>query len=470
MNAALTALDVVPGGYRPRSPAPRVTGIALVLAMCTAALGSARAGGLALPVRGVRSLERAGALIAGADDVDALWLDPAGLARLAGDGHRALLFDAAYVYQTVDYARIDAGGAVLPAVSNQQPGQPLPTLAGALGIGDRLVIAGGIAAPYTAPHRYDASGSQRYDSVSLDSAAFVYITVGAAYKVTDQLRIGATLTDVYSKIALQIVASGCPPGATCAPEDRAFDMRLSQDQTDFVAPTGSLGVQYDASPAATLGLAVQAPSRVSAPGTLTAQLPSAAAFDGAQQLGNRAQLSMTLPAAIRAGVELRPVPALRVEAALDVELWSMHDAITLAPDHVQIQTSGGTYELGQLEIPRHYRTSFAPSVAVEWHGPGVMLGAGYSYETAAAPAGTVSVLTVDAPKHLIGFGGGYEADGWQIGAAAGFAALADVGVALADAQVPQLAPLRTQPLETAVNAGTYKSRYWMAGLRFARQF
>ena len=42
----------------------------------------ARAGGMLLPVRGVRTVERAGALIAGADDADALWLDPAGLAHL----------------------------------------------------------------------------------------------------------------------------------------------------------------------------------------------------------------------------------------------------------------------------------------------------------------------------------------------------------------------------------------------------
>ena len=64
----------------------------------------ARAGGMLLPVRGVRTVERAGALIAGADDADALWLDPAGLAHLTGDGKIQLLFDAAFVSQSVDYA------------------------------------------------------------------------------------------------------------------------------------------------------------------------------------------------------------------------------------------------------------------------------------------------------------------------------------------------------------------------------
>jgi len=447
--------------------------VAVLLVVCAAARESP-AGGMVLPVRGMRTVERAGALIAGADGADALWLDPAGLATLAGDGHRQLLFDAAYVYQTVDYARLDAGGNALPSVSNHQPGQPIPTLAGALGIGDRLVVAGGIAAPYSAPHRYDSDGAQRYASVSLESAALVYVTVGAAYKVSDQLRIGATVTDVVSKLVSQIVVSGCPAQTTCAAEDRAFDMLVAQAQTDYVAPTGSLGVQYEVARMVTLGLAVQAPSRVSAPGTFTAQLPSAAVFDGARQVGDQAKLSFTLPAAVRAGIEWRPIPTLRIEAALDVELWSMHDTITLAPHDVRIENAAGgaTYAFGDLVIPRSYKNSFAPSLGIEWHGPNIALGGGYSYETAAAPTGTVSVLTVDSAKHLLGIGGGYDADGWEIGASAGLVLLAEVHVSLASAEVPALAPLRdasSDPIQ-GINAGTYKSHYIIAGLRFARRF
>jgi long-chain fatty acid transport protein len=99
-----------------------------------------------------------------------------------------------------------------------------------------------------------------------------------------------------------------------------------------------------------------------------------------------------------------------------------------------------------------------------------MLGAGYSYETAAAPRGYVSVLTVDAAKHLLGFGGGYEADGWQIGGSVGVALLASVDVPMADAKIPQLTPIRDQPGAVMVNAGSYKSRYLLAGVRVARSF
>lgn len=430
----------------------------------------AAAGGLALPIHGVRSLERGGALIAGADDADALWLNPGGLGHLAGDRKQALLFDVALVYQAVDYTRLDASGASFPRQANQQPGTLVPTIAGALGIGDRLVIAGGVAFPDQTFHRYAADGPQRYASVSLAGTRNVMVTAGIGYQVSDQLRVGATLSNFVTTTKLSLVASGCPQATTCAPEDPSFDMGLALDQTDALSITGSLGVQYDALPQLTLGLAIDGPRRVAGTGTLAVDLPGALVFDDATVSGDRASLAMTYPAAIRAGVEWRPVRSLRIEAAIDVELWGMHDEVTLTPDGITIEdVAGGPLLLNRMTIPRDYQTSYAPAIGIEWHGPKLMLGAGYAYETAAAPAKTVSVLAVDAAKHLIGIGGGYEEGGWQIGAAAGFVALSSVDVPLTSAAVPQLAPLGN-PAVTNVNAGSYRSHYLMAGLRFARRW
>lgn len=435
---------------------------------------SAFAGGLTLPTHGVRSLERGGALIAGADDADSLWLNPGGLGHLAGNKKQALLFDVALVYQSVEYTRLDvvSGGAPFPQVENLQPGTLIPTLAGAIGIGDRLVIAGGLASPQTAFHRYAADGVQRYASVGLDGSRYVVITAGVGYKVSDRLRVGATLSNFVTSTKLAIVASGCPSTMTCAPEEPGFDMGLDLEQTDALSPSGSVGVQYDAAPSLTLGLAIDTPRTIAATGKLTIDLPGALPFEDATVSGDRAKLELTYPAAIRAGVEWRPVKSLRIEAALDVELWSMHDEVTLTPDAITIDNVGGassTITLAPMHIPRDYQTTFAPALGIEWHGPKVMVGAGYSYETAAAPARTVSVLAVDSAKHLIGIGGGYEDAGWQIGAAAGFVALEGVDVPLAGAGVPQLAPLGN-PDVTNVNAGSYRSRYLMAGLRFARRW
>ncbi len=419
-----------------------------------------------LPVRGVRSLARGGAFVAGADDADALWQNPAGLAHAAGDGKRALLFDLALVYQPIEFTALDG-----TTVSNEQPTQPVPSVAGSLGIGERLVIAGGIAAPYAALHRYPTDSAARFASVSWSGSAFVVATVGVAYAVNDELRVGATLQNFFSKLSWSVVMSGCPPTATCDDADRTFDMPVEIDQTDYLSPSGSVGLQYDVSPYATLGLAVQAPTRVAGSGSLAAKLPTNLMFDSGRITGDEIAVSYTLPPSIRLGVEAHPLPRLRVEAALDIELWSMHDEITLDTNKIAIENVvGGPYAFGDMTIARDYGNSYSPSLGVEYHAPLLVVGAGYAYESAAAPPSTVSPLTVDSAKHLFAIGGGYEDEGWQIGVAIAYVTAADVEVSLDDAKVTRLAPLRGAPVDARVNAGSYTTSFVVAGLRFARRW
>ena len=419
-----------------------------------------------LPVRGVRSLARGGAFVAGADDADALWQNPAGLAHAAGDGKRALLFDIALVYQPIEFTA-DNG----EKVTNEQPSQPVPAIAGSLGIGERLVIGGGIAAPYAALHRYPKDGAARFASVSWSGSAFVIATAGIAYRVNDQLRVGATIQNFFSKLSWSVVASGCPPMQTCDDTDRTYDMPLELAQTDYWAPSGSIGVQYDVSPFATLGLAVQAPMRVSGTGTLTAKLPTNLAFDGGRITGDEAAISYTLPPIVRAGVEAHPIAGLRIEAALDVELWSLHDEIAIDTTDIAIENvAGGPYAFGDMTVARDYGTSFSPSLGVEYHAPLLSVAAGFAYESAAAPTSTVSPLTVDTSKYVMSIGGGYEDAGWQIGGAIAYVAASDVDVDVADAKVTRLAPIRGVPADARVNAGSYTTSFVVAGLRFARRW
>jgi long-chain fatty acid transport protein len=426
--------------------------ISLVLVSLAGLAGPAYAGGTTLPVQGVRSLERAGAFIAGADDADALWLDPAGLAHAAGAGHQLLLFDIAYVYQPVDYT---AAPGLL--ATNSQPGAAAPQLAASYGIDDHLVIAAGLSTPYMTFHRYDIDSPARYASTSTTSSNVVRVTIGAAYVLSPRLRLGATLEDHITVLDHAVVASACPGAMTC---DRSYDMPLEIKETDYVSPSGSLGVQYDAADSVTVGATVQAPARVSASGTLAVTPPPALA--NAMVTGNQVTESFTLPPSLRAGVEWRPSPALRVEAALDVELWSLHDAITIAPDHVSL----GAMQLGAMTIPQHFTTSYAPSLGGELHLGPAQVGAGIAYETAAAPASYVSALTVDAAKLLVGLGGGYAWGGWQIAVAGGYVHMADVDVT--DPEVPLLEPLHDPGAATFINAGSYRSSYWIGGLRLAR--
>ncbi len=72
--------------------------------------GSAWAGGMFLGTHGARPTARGGAFVAGADDLNAIYYNPAGvvLSHPSGEGW-SVLFDAGLVLQNVAYTRNDAG-------------------------------------------------------------------------------------------------------------------------------------------------------------------------------------------------------------------------------------------------------------------------------------------------------------------------------------------------------------------------
>src|SRR5437660_6422644 len=119
-----------------------------------------------LPGRGARALGRAGSFVAGADDLGAIYYNPAGL---AGTGHASVLLDLGLVLQRVDYTRTDSGGNVLPTVSDDNGLLPIPTLGISWrpeALKRRVTFAFGVFVPYTGIPRYPENGPQRYSLVS----------------------------------------------------------------------------------------------------------------------------------------------------------------------------------------------------------------------------------------------------------------------------------------------------------------
>src|SRR5580700_11501306 len=111
----------------------RILALSIVCAAGSAA-ADARAAGLYFTDRGVRPMGRAGAFVAGADDLNAIWYNPAGLA----DAGTSVLVDFAYLDFSVDYTRqlliTNPDGTLQetnsPTVHGTTPFLPLPTIAG----------------------------------------------------------------------------------------------------------------------------------------------------------------------------------------------------------------------------------------------------------------------------------------------------------------------------------------------------
>src|SRR5690348_13179529 len=164
---------------------------ALALSAATIAAGllftsESRAAGLYFSERGVRPLGRGGAFVAGADDIGAIWYNPAGLT----DAGTSILADFSWLHFTSDFTRKsqinDANGAAhiydYPQTSGTTPFIPIPTIGASYAFDSPkgLSIAGGLFAPYSAVTSYPLTvdgqpGPARYSLVSLDGSALTVV-------------------------------------------------------------------------------------------------------------------------------------------------------------------------------------------------------------------------------------------------------------------------------------------------------
>ncbi len=457
------------------------------LAVCAGALcallatdlSTATAGGMFLPTRGVRPTARGGAFVAGADDLGALYFNPAGLANMAGGAMKQALVDVAYVAQSVTYTRVDSGFNGQDTVENEGGGLPIPTVALGVDLSDDLIVTGGVFAPFASLGQYPNAGPQRYSMVDLSDTLIVITEVAVGWRVTDKLRVGAGVQNMFVNLVSEIVFNGCPGQTVCAPEDPEFDSLSQVSQRDYFVPSGVVGVQYDAHDKVRLGAAFQLPYRISGKGDLKVKLPSSGFFDGASVSGDKGTMSLTLPAMLRMGVEVEPAKRTRVEVDVAIEFWSMHDELSVEPDDVRIEDAPGvgSYEVGDIIVPREFDNTVSAHIGVETQPSAsspLTLAVGYAYETAASPDEFLSVLTVDGTKHLIGGGVGYKFGKTQVYASGSIVSVADREVTSEEGRAPQLTPIRddTQgaPLETFVNWGTYSSSWFTAGLSVSSEF
>src|SRR5579883_3253728 len=162
---------------RPHRGAPPLL-IALVISAYPAL---AVAGGMFVPLHGVRPLGRGGAFVAGADDLNAIWYNPAGLAQLNGN---QFLIDATLVDQILDYTRVDSGGVTEPPVHDSGTPLPIPQIAVSHNfIEDRFTGGLLLTAPYTSFPSFPANGPQRYSLVNLSGTLLLEMEAAVGVKL-----------------------------------------------------------------------------------------------------------------------------------------------------------------------------------------------------------------------------------------------------------------------------------------------
>ncbi len=457
--------------------------VAAIAGACLQA-GDAHAAGLYFSDRGVRPMGRAGAYVAGADDLGAIWYNPAGLA----DAGSSVLIDFGYLHFTDSYTRQlqirDAQSTyqieTSPTVNGSAPFLPVPTIAWSLKLDhdEHFTIAGGFLEPQVALASYPSTvdgqpSSSRYSLGSYDGSLLGIIGGWIAWKPLRQLRIGAGVMALAGQFVTNVTFSTCPAfNLVCALEQPDFDANSQIKVGPIFAPTANGGVIWEPVPFLRIGASGQLPMVISAPAQLQIQLPSNEVFDTAHVNGSDAHVSFTLPAVARIGVEVRPLRRLRIEGAYVREFWGEQKSIVAQPQGIAITGVTGlpaSVGIPTIVFPRDFQDTSSYRLGTEYRlhlkSFDMDLRSGISYEESAVPVPYVSLLGLDMNKVTTSIGVGVHfAQHWRVDALYAHLFCSTVYVSPTAAQIPHINPLNgNAPLEP-VNGGTYSAEADLIGL------
>ncbi len=480
----------------------KLTSWGAALALCSVS-ASAHAAGLFFSDRGVRPLARGGAFVAGADDLGAIYYNPAGIV----DARSQVLIDASWLRFSADFTRAarvpqtDPNTGVVggyatrtyPTSHGTSPILPIPTIAGSYALRDDLVVAAGVYAPYSAITSYPekvngAPAASRYGLLSLDGSALSILGAWIAYRPIPEVQIGAGPTVLMGNFQSSVMFGACPPNKlACAGEQPDYDAKGQLNVGTIFAPSATLGVIVTPTKKVRLGLSYQHGYSIDSPAKFQTRLPSAALFDQATVDGESANVKFRLPWIARAGVELRPTDTTRVEVAYVFEKWSAHDKITLTPDDTTLNNVAGfppTYRLSSFSLERGFKDAWSVRLggeqAVTIKQYRLDLRAGVSYEKSAIPPENLSVLTVDMNKVTVAVGGGIHiGTRWRFDGLVAVVFPETVNVDPAEARIFKVNPVRAnrqtdpsgKPLDdVAINGGEYRAQALVLGMGLRYQF
>ena len=476
---------------------------------------TAQAAGYYVSSVGTRAYSRGGAFIAGADNLQAMYHNPAALIRL---DRPQVMIDLAGVQQWVEFDRkavpgngpLDAFGVptdiTYDTVTNNAPPYAIPQIAVSHTFGlDNTVFAFGFYPPYAPDLAYDPDGSQRY---SLIDTMVIQAVAGpsVAHRFKDWITVGAgvswnaLIAEQQLKVSLPFHPSEAldVTDAAWSPEpneDPANDLAFSFRAVDKSALGWNLGLLLEPPESRwALGAMVQAPVTFDSKGEMKADFSGHTLYTeglldrevimNATTEDNAVTLNVTMPLIIKAGVLFRPTDRSEVELASVWQNWSSIEELAISDVDMVIDLNENLLDgfeslLGDnpvaiedavinedVVLPANYRDSWSirlggqQAVSDRW-----IVRMGGFFETSAIPTETQSVSLVDGNK--LGYGAG--ATFW-----AGDNCALDFGVfqsflqerKITNSQAKQISihPLNGAFLEgTVVGDGTFRSSVFIFG-------
>lgn len=377
---------------------PRKTPAAAAVILCLASLASAN--GLNLNSLGTRAGSMGGAFVGLANDFSVVYWNPAGLGFFT---RRTFGFYGTDIIPSGSYKLSqDTPIGTLNLVDARTASKNY--LAGMFGyihpISERLVAAIGVFTPSGVGANWNSADMANLSNGStsidwLSKVGLITIAPSLAYKISDQLSIGASLNINYGSFDIAMYG-GAIPGL--------LDLgQYSESETGW-GLGATFGVLYKPCRFFSIGAAYRTESKVSFSGQ--------AEIKNLEYLGFLPTAAMTRdvtwPSWLTVGVAVMPTDRLTITANVQVTNWSVIDQIkTTYKDIIwnMLMTSSGKdimvmnwKNATQLRFGAEYKVS--ESLAVR---------GGYYFDPSPAPDATLNILLPSYNFNGLTFGIGYQA-------------------------------------------------------------
>lgn len=383
----------------------------------------AHAGGYYFSDIGVRAYSRGGAFVAGADDLTALYYNPAALTRM---GRGTVTLNAAGVGQSITFDRLDYPGEgpggedlITDPITNNAPAYAIPHFGISHTFGlPNTTFAFGFYPPYAPDVAYPADGAQRY---SLVDTLVIQSVIGpsVAHKVLPWLSIGlgATWNVLIVEQDLNITLS-----TNTDQELDNYDVAFHLEGTDMRGFGWNAGILIEPPDGRfALGAMVLPPISFNPSGRMEANFAGNFYYeeDGLPIIENEVatdediSLSVTMPIILRTGALFRPTENSEIEAGFFWENWSAVEDLVVTNMDMTVETVDGNFAgvediviTDDVVLPVGYNDVWSVRLGGQVDiGERAVVRAGTLYEVAAIPDKNLSPNGVDSDKLGVGLGG-----------------------------------------------------------------
>ncbi len=341
---------------------------------------SAMGAGYYLPNQDTFATARGNAHVATADGASAVHYNPAGMTQLERPEAQA------GVYGIVLGNETDAGGVTTKAETEFQA---VPHIYYVQPFNDRLSFGFGLNSPFGLGTDW---GRNTPFSPVITEARLMYVstTAAAAYRITEEFSIGASLSLNYADLMLE---QGLGPAGSY--------LRFNGDG---YAVSGGLSARWQPHEQHAFGLVYVTESSFSLDGKTNSNgLPDDSSAD----------MDFMTPARIAAGYSYRPAPGWNIEANVEWLAWDELNDLTLRSGSVG----------GSTNVTFDWESSFIYEIGASYTtGQGYIFAAGYDLNMSSQPDRNFNPGIADADRHWlnIGFGRACEDFTWMLGYQFGF--------------------------------------------------